>query len=177
MENEQNEVIIDSTENNEVVLEEKTEEGKTDTVEVAKPVETDEAKHSRLKRQLDQHEKKMGIVKPQAKPVVEQRSDTSVLDAMALLKANIQEEDFEDVNKFAKGMGLTIAQALKNVGLKAILAEKEETRTTANVSNVNNVKRGVQKVSGETLLARAKKGDMPESDDDIRALVKASMKK
>lgn len=90
MENENNEVIIDSTENNEE--KEKTEVENTEEIlekkEGEKPQETSEAKLARLKRQTAQLEKKLGIkneVKSEIKK--EQKSDDLDYGEKAFLRS------------------------------------------------------------------------------------------
>lgn len=168
---EEEEIIIDSEENNEEV--ELEIEGE-DKVEEEKPVETPEAKRARLKRQLEQHEKKFGFGEP--KPVAKETSDSiSSTDMFAILKADVHEDDVEKVTKFAKMEGISVKEALKNPELKAILNIRQEQRTTAAATNVSNARRGAQAPTGETLVENANKGKLPESDADIERLMRAKM--
>lgn len=108
----------------------------------------------------------------------EQKSDQtgySLADQMALLNAKVDEEDIERVERFAKSEGISIKEALKNSELKAILAVRSEERTTANVANVSNVRRGNSRPSDESLLQSASAGKLPESDDDIERLMNAKL--
>jgi hypothetical protein len=56
--------------------------------------------------------------------------------------------------------------------IKSILAEKKEQREVANTANVGGSKRGSGRVSDEVLLAKAEKGELPESAEDIQRLYK-----
>lgn len=100
-------------------------------------------------------------------------SGLSLADSHALLKADVHEDDIERVEKFAKLEGVSIKEALKNPELKAILGVRAEQRTTAQAANVSPARRGSTKVSEETLLANARAGKLPESDEDIQRLVAA----
>lgn len=107
----------------------------------------------------------------------ETTSELSSKDMFALFKANISEEDIEQVQKFAKMEGLTVAEAVKTDELQAILRLKAEKRQTASVANVGNSKRGSGKVSDEALMAKAQKGEIPDSDEDLERLILARLGK
>lgn len=98
--------------------------------------------------------------------------DLSQGDMLAVLKANIHEDDMERVQKFAALEGLSIKDALKSDDLKALLSIREEKRQTASASNVGTSKRGTGKIADDILLENFKNGTVPESDDDIARLVK-----
>ena len=104
---------------------------------------------------------------------VENKSDISTSDVIALVKANVAEEDIKEVQDFAKFKNISVSEALKLSTIKTLLAEKDELRKTANATNVANAKRSPAKVSSETLLNRAVKGEMPESEEDIVTIIKA----
>ena len=53
------------------------------------------------------------------------------------------------------------------------MQEKNEMRNTALATNTGGSRRSTGKVSDETLLSNAKKGIMPESDEDMARLIKA----
>ena len=175
MNNEQNEeVIIEPQETNEEIVldtepEEVSEEVSEEVIEQKKPEETPEAKLARLKRQLEQHEKKMGIV---AKPPVKMDKDTSLspLDIIAISKADIAEDDISEVLDFAKYKGISVSEALKSPVVKNTLAQKKEERTVAQATNTGSARRGTSKVTDDKLLANANSGILPESDEDIARL-------
>ena len=101
----------------------------------------------------------------------------SPADLLAVMKANIHEDDMDRVERFARSEGLTIKEALKNEEMKAILDLRTEQRNTAGAANVSNVRRGVAKVSEDTLLAQASAGKLPETDYDIQRLIAAKAKR
>lgn len=175
MENE-NENIIDSQENNEaeeIILEEnETETEETveeEKPEQEKPQETLEAKRARLKRQLGQVEKKLGLAEEKPKEVTNQ-PQLSSKDLLALMKAEVSDEDVDEVVDYARFKKISVAEALKSSVIKQTLAEKSEQRKIANATFTGTSKRATTKVSDETLLSNAKKGIMPDSEEDIERL-------
>lgn len=114
---------------------------------------------------------KEGKVEKQA-PIA---GDMSQNDMFAILKADVHEDDIERVQRFAKSEGLSIKDALKSDELKAILALKEEQRKSASASNVGASKRGTGKVTSESLLEKARKGEMPETKEDFERLALARL--
>lgn len=110
--------------------------------------------------------------KPEVK--VESKEGYTLKDTVALSKVNV--EDIDDIVEAAKVLRIPIHQAVNNNVVKALLAEKEEHRTSASVANTANVRRGSIKASPETLLANANAGKLPESDEDIAKLFEARSK-
>lgn len=107
----------------------------------------------------------------QVKPEVKQNSnELSIMDAMLLSKANVELEDVDTVTKFAKMEGLTIAEALKNDELKAILNVRAEKKTVAQASHTGSSRRASNQISDDVLLAKASKGELPDSPEDIARL-------
>jgi hypothetical protein len=98
-------------------------------------------------------------------------------DLLAIMKADIHEDDMERVEKFAKMEGITIREALKNEELKAILDLRKENRNSLGAANISNVRRGPAKIPDDVLLSRAAAGKLPETDYDIQRLIAAKAKK
>ena len=107
-------------------------------------------------------------VKPDAS-----KPNMSTRDYIALVNAKINEEDIQEVEDYAKYKGISIADALKVGVVKSLLAEKEEMRKTAQATNVSNARRSSAQVSPETILAKARKGDVPDGEDEIEKLVRS----
>lgn len=171
MENENNETIIDSTTTNEeeIVLEETTtnEEPKE-----GKPTESLEDRRARLKRQLEQTEKKLGVTKEE-KPSNNAPVTVSTRDLYALMEAKVPEEDISEVEDYAKFRKISISEALRTSTVKMLLAEKAEKRNVAMATNTGAARRSPSKISDDALLSKAQKGDMPETSDEITRLIKA----
>lgn len=107
------------------------------------------------------------------KATVEAKADTDALsqkDLFALMKADISDDDFDRVVKYAKSEGKTVSDSLKDDELKAILRVRAEKRESAEATNVKGAPRGTNKVSPDAILANARKGQLP---DDPTKLVEA----
>lgn len=184
MENETNEVIIDSPETDEVeevdtVETEETETEPTQDEQIEeKTQESPEAKYARLTRQKEQLEKKFGF-KPKAKPIVQvEQQNPSIKDYVAFKNANIHEDDVDDVLEYAKFKKISVGDALKSSIMRASLKEKEELRNTAQATNTGKTRTGKTSASGDSLLEKASKtGEIPDSDEAMNALLEARYKR
>ena len=92
------------------------------------------------------------------------KDDLTMLEAMTLMKNNVNEEDIESVKRFAKLENISIAEALKNDELKAVLHVREEKRKTAEATSTGRTPRGKSEVSDEVIIARASKGEIPDAN-------------
>lgn len=101
------------------------------------------------------------------------KSDLSPMDIYALMDAKVPQEDISEVTVLAKAYGVPVSEALKLDSVKATLAYKAETRKTAQATAVGASRRSSTKVSDEVILENASKGRLPQSDDEIEALVAA----
>lgn len=114
--------------------------------------------------------RKTETAKP-AQSVETQKTDgLSINDVRALV--SVHEDDVEDVTEYARFRGVSVSEALKSNTLKNIISENAEKRKTAEATNTNASRRGTTKPTGEDLLDRASKGQMP---DDVDALAKARL--
>lgn len=135
---------------------------------------TEYAKNQKIR--AEKAEAKAKEVKTEKKPEV--KSETTGLserDVFALVKADIAEDDVDEVKSYAKYRGISVAEALKDSTLKHILSVKSEERKTAEVTNTKSP-RGSARVTGESLLEKARSGEtLPDSEDAIQKLVLARM--
>ena len=154
-------IDTDTTVNDEDIEINLDEEDNVD--ELKKTIET-------LKAQKDHWKTKAN--KPE-KPVekVESKSDLSIKDAIALVNAKVHEDDLSEVEDYAKFKKISIQEALKSSTVKTLLAEKEAMRTTANVTNTGTARKSSTKIADDVLYSKALKGEMPESDDDMKRLI------
>lgn len=102
-------------------------------------------------------------------------NDMSFRDTVAIVKANVPEEDLDEVLDYAKFKGVSIVDALKSDTIKATLSLRAEQRNTASATHVGSARRGAVKISDEALVSNAEKGNIPESDDEITRLLKIKM--
>lgn len=110
---------------------------------------------------------------------VEKKSEEknlSTKDMLALIEAKVSTEDFDEVVNYAAYKKVTVSEALKDKVLRVVLKEKGEERQTAEATNSRNASRNVSTTpSPESLITKARQGQLPESDEDINALVEAEM--
>lgn len=110
--------------------------------------------------------------KSKVQPTHKEAQGLSITDQMALVRADVHEDDLEEVQEFAKFKKITIAEALKTPMLKSILLDNKEKRDTAIAANITSSKRVSGKVSDETIFTKAMKGELPESDEELARLWK-----
>lgn len=96
--------------------------------------------------------------------------DITRTELYSLVKANVPDEDTEEVVVYAKSHGINVTEALKTAEVKAILKTRKEYRATAEATNIGNTRRGTIKPSTDTLLSDARKGVYPA---DAAELAKA----
>lgn len=111
--------------------------------------------------------------KPASPKQEKKEAELSAKDAIVLMKAEVDnDEDIDEVVRYAKFENISIAKALESNVIKNILAERKEERKTAEATHTGGGKKGATEVSGEDLLANANKGDYP---DDPTKLAEAAM--
>ncbi len=98
----------------------------------------------------------------------------SVKDSARLQAAQVPVDDWDEVVEYAEFKEISVAEALNNNVVKSTLAGKAEERRVAEATSTGGGKRGSAKVSGTSLLNKAKdKGEIPESDGDIDKMLDA----
>ena len=98
-----------------------------------------------------------------------QNEGLSQKDILAIAKADVAEEDLDEVLDFMKYKKLDAISALKHPALKAILGARSEERRTAEATQVKGNARGVSKPSGEDVLRKVEKtGEFPSEDEMAR---------
>lgn len=104
------------------------------------------------------------VVPTEVKPTTQPKSDAdlTIKDAILIQKANIHEDDIDEVVDFAKYKKLTIAEAIKHDTVQAILAKKAEYRKTAEATSTGATRRVQPKVSDEEILQETLKGNVPK---------------
>ena len=102
----------------------------------------------------------------------------SVKDLTALVKANVNEDDYDDIFDYAKLKKISVAEALRTPIIQTLLSEKEESRKTAQATATgSNISRPTPE-DASILLARAKRtGEIPDSDEALRKMVEARLRK
>lgn len=101
----------------------------------------------------------------------------STSDVLTLVAAGItNEDDINTLTESAKALRLPIKEAIKNSTIKSLLTIRQEERRTAEATSTQVSRRGATKVSDEKLLSDAKKGIMPDNDEDLQRLIAARKK-
>lgn len=159
----------------EVVAPETTEE----VVEEVEDIESVRAKLAKAEEIAENQRIRAEKAEARAKEKKVEPSNTSLNagDMMAIKNANIDPQDMDLVEKFAKDNNMSLRESLMHPHVKAILAYEEELRTTAVATNVESVRRGASKISVDRLLENASAGKIPTSDDEIEALISAKLKR
>ena len=91
----------------------------------------------------------------------EESTGLSNRDILTLAKADIHEDDLDEVLDYARFKDISIAEALKSPVIKTTLSTNDEYRKTAAATNTGSNKRSTTKVSDQQLLANASKGILP----------------
>lgn len=140
-----------------------------------------EAENAKLKKAYEDQKRRAEIAESKVKsvkPVTTQTNSTlTVKDGFALAKANVNDEDIDDVLEYANFKKISVADALKSSVVKSLLAEKEEFRTSQQASTSSTTRRATPKITDDTILENARQGKLGDSEDEIRALFRARMKK
>ena len=172
--NEEENVVTDdsNTENEEVILDVETEEVAEETVEEIKArlAKAEELAHN-YKIRAEKAESKSKEA-PKVAP-----NDLSSKDTIALIRADVADEDIEEVVEYAKLKKISVTDALKTNIMKTILEQKREERTVASATNTGTARRSNTRVSDEVLLDKASKGTLPETEEDMARLFNARHKR
>ena len=98
------------------------------------------------------------------------KGDLSSKDLLSVMRANVHDDDLDEVIEFAKFKGISVSEAMNNDVVKTILSNNTEFRKTANTANTANARKGAQKVSSDTLTANLSKGQVPDTNEESEAL-------
>lgn len=103
----------------------------------------------------------------------ESKGELSQSDLIGLIRADVHEDDIQDVVDYAKLKKISVSEALKANVVKSLLTEKKEERTTAEATATGNKRSGVRIPTGKEILYQAEQGNMPESEEEIGKLIDA----
>lgn len=113
-------------------------------------------------------------VKREKPKEVQGSGDITKTELYSLVKANVPDEDVNEVILYARSHKITATEALKLPEVKAILRTKAEVRKTAEAANFSSTRRGAPKVKGEDLVRNAEKGEAPQ-EEDIETFIRARL--
>lgn len=167
---------IDSQNDELETLDSSNEESDTeDTEQKEEYTEREKQYYARIKKLED--ELKQAKTDPKPKKESKATGDLSTLDIIALSKANIDDEDLDEVLEYASYKKIPVREALQSSILKTTLAEKAEMRKSAQAVNTGSTRRASGLVSDERLKADASKGILPDSEEDIARLARMRLQK
>lgn len=140
--------------------EEEEEQDEPDDEEEEIDVEALKKENETLKKQKDHWRSK---AKGSKAVKEEQQTDISSKDMYVLMKAEVHEDDIDDVVEYAKFKKLTIAEAMKTSTVRNILKDADELRATSKATNAKSKRPGNKGPSPETLKAELSKGKVPKA--------------
>ena len=111
-------------------------------------------------------------VKPEAE-APKTSEPLSLKDIRAL--QDVHDDDVDQLTDYAKFKGVSVAEAKKLPEMQALLRTKTEERETAQATNTGGGRKATSKDTPEAILERSQSGELPESDDGIKALSEARL--
>lgn len=119
------------------------------------------------KELADNYKKRAEKAEQDAKKVNPVEENLTQKDILVLSKADVHEDDMEEVIEFAKFKKISIADALKHDSLKAILSNSNEVRKSAATAQSKPRQGGQQKPTDEAVVEKAiGKGEIPEKGSE-----------
>ena len=118
--------------------------------------------------------RKKGEVKPEVNPEVKELKTDSLSerDLLALMKADVADEDIDEVKGYAKYRNISVSDALKDKTMKSILDERVEERKSAQAVETKGARKP-STTSPDEILNKASRGELPDKDEDIEKLAEA----
>ena len=170
MENEEFETTDSTNGENENADSTNSEEADVDTLK--QQLADKEEQNKKLYKRMKDAEELAKKLKPETR--VETKSEPkednfSLKDIRAL--QDVPDDDVDEVIKISKVYGITIPEAKKLTLTQTLLKTKAEERQTAQATNIGKGGKGTSKVTGESMLERAKEtNSLPDDDEAIRQL-------
>lgn len=161
----------------EVTTEEETEETPEEETPEEESVEDLKARLAKLEEERENQKKRAEKAEKAAKQAKSstQTEGISSTDLLFLAKSDIHDDDIDELQKLAKSSGVSLKEAYGKY--KPYFDTMNEQRKSAEATHTQGGARGSKKVSGEDLLRKAEKtGEVPETDDGMRALAEARFK-
>lgn len=112
-------------------------------------------------------------IKPEEKPEAPKTPELNLKDIRAL--QDVHDDDVDQITEYAKFKSISVAEAKKLPEMLALLRTKMEERETAQATNTGGGKKPTSKDTHEAILERSQSGELPESDEGIKALSEARL--
>ena len=118
---------------------------------------------AKIKHRTEAEELKKNGAKPQT-PKEDKKDEPNLTtqDTIALAKADVSDEDMDEIISHAKFKGISVRDALKTPYIKAYMAEQQEFRKTADAANAGTGRRVTNKLTPDTLVKDLSEGKVPE---------------
>lgn len=126
------------------------------------------------KIRAEKAEQELKKAKPAGGEEPPKKEELSLKDIRAL--QDVHDDDVEHITDYAKFKKISIAEAKKLPEMQAYLKTRGEERQSAEAAHTGGGGGGSSKPSSEALMEKARKGDLPESDDEIKRLMEAKRK-
>lgn len=126
--------------------------------------------YARIKK-LENENKLLKEPKDERKEEV--KSDLSTKDILYLSKTDIHDEDVEELIEVSQKMQLPIKDA--HAFMKPILKERDEKRKTEEATEIKSSRQSNRKDPASILERARTTGQVPDSDEDMRALTLARL--
>jgi len=164
-----------TTNDEEVITQENDTETTENTEETEQGDDVEELKKQivTLQAQKEHWRTKASEKKEEVKEEV--KADLGVTDIMYLAKADIHDEDVTDVLNYSKKMGVSVKEA--HTFMKPILKERAEERKTVEATETKSARKANHKDPGSLLDRAQSTGELPESDADLKALIRARLER
>jgi hypothetical protein len=163
--------VLETTEK---VAEETTETPEELTAEQIAELKAKAAKADELEKKNKQLFERAKKAETEKAPL--QEEGLSNRDVLYLAKADVHEDDVDEVLDWAKFKKISVAYAHKQ--LKATLDVRAEQRKSASASHTKGGARGTSKTTGEDLLRKAERtGEVPETAEGMNDLFLARQKR
>lgn len=126
--------------------------------ETFKEVSEKATKNEKLANNYKVRAEKAEKDKKEGKESPKNDDNLSQKDLLSIVRADVHDDDIDEVRLFAKSHNIEVAEALKDRRLKAILSDNAEVRKSAEATTVKPARSGAPKVSQEAIVAQANKG-------------------
>jgi len=150
------------------------EEVEPEITEVAEPETASELKRAQelAQNQKIRAEKAEKEKKEKEGETKEVKPELSTKDVLYLAKTDIHEDDLSEVLDWAKFKNISVQEAYKS--LKGTLDVRNAERKTAEATDTKGG-RPAAKITGDSLLEKARQGQVSEKEEDIDKIVEARM--
>lgn len=113
---------------------------------------------------------KAKIKEKKAAPVEQEKAELSQKELYSLMQNNVHEDDIDQVVDYAQARKISVQEALQSGTIKAILKENQELRKTQELSNTGTTRKSSAEKDADTLIQKARKGEMPQSEADMKKM-------